>query len=68
MSVQLRPLTYEDLYAMPDDGLRREIIGGELIVNPAPGPGHQRVLRALFRLIDDQVQRTSMGEVFFARQ
>ncbi len=66
MSVQLRPLTYDDLSLMPDDGLRREIIGGELIVTPAPSPGHQRVLRSLFRLIDDHVQRTSMGEVFFA--
>lgn len=34
-------LTYEDLQRFPDDNLRREIIGGELFVTPAPGGRHQ---------------------------
>jgi Uma2 family endonuclease len=38
-----RPFTYADLQEMPDDGYRREIIGGTLIVTPAPTGGHQRV-------------------------
>lgn len=38
-----RPLTYDDLYDMPDDGNRRELIGGELIVNPSPRRAHQIV-------------------------
>jgi Uma2 family endonuclease len=38
-----RPFTYDDLEAMPDDGYRREIIGGSLIVTPSPTGGHQRV-------------------------
>lgn len=33
--------TYEDLAGFPDDNRRREIIDGELIVTPAPGPKHQ---------------------------
>lgn len=33
--------TYDDLATFPDDNLRREIIGGELIVTPAPAPKHQ---------------------------
>jgi Uma2 family endonuclease len=66
MNALQRPLTYDDLLDMPDDGQRREVIGGELIVNPAPTPGHQRVARRLFRLIDDYAMRTGAGEAFFA--
>jgi Uma2 family endonuclease len=42
-----RPFTYADLDGMPDDGYRREIIGGTLIVTPAPNGGHQRVSGSL---------------------
>lgn len=34
---QVRKLTYDDLLAMPDDGLRHEIIDGVLYVSPSPG-------------------------------
>lgn len=36
-----RPLTREDLDAMPDDGHRYELIDGLLIVTPAPSLRHQ---------------------------
>lgn len=61
-----RLLTYADLQEMPDDGNRYEIIGGELIVNPAPISDHQRVLVQLFRLLDDFAVETDAGEVFVA--
>jgi Uma2 family endonuclease len=37
-------LTYDDLQAFPEDNLRRELIGGELIVTAAPALRHQRVV------------------------
>ncbi len=40
-------LTYSDLAEMPVDGSRREIIAGELLVNPAPRIRHQEILHAL---------------------
>jgi Uma2 family endonuclease len=46
-----RPLTYADLLDMPDDGKRREIIGGELVVSPAPTAGHQDVVGNLFIIL-----------------
>lgn len=36
------PFCFDDLEAMPDDGYRREIIEGCLIVTPAPNYAHQR--------------------------
>ncbi len=37
-------LTYDDLASFPEDNLRRELIGGELIVTAAPATRHQRVV------------------------
>jgi Uma2 family endonuclease len=36
-----RPVTVEDVWAIPDDGRRHELIEGVLIVTPAPGAAHQ---------------------------
>lgn len=46
-----RPFTYEDLEDMPDDGYRREIIGGSLIVTPAPNARHQLVVGQLLAIL-----------------
>lgn len=40
-------LTYQDYLELPDDGNRYEIIDGELFVNPAPVPQHQRIVANL---------------------
>jgi Uma2 family endonuclease len=47
MSTAVRLLTYDDLCQTPDDGKRYEIIGGELIVAPAPNVSHQDVVSYL---------------------
>ena len=46
-------LTLADLEAMPDDGRRYELIGGAIVMTPAPGVDHQRVSRRLQRLLED---------------
>jgi Uma2 family endonuclease len=55
MSVEMtrpaRSFTYEDLEGTADDGYRREIIGGTLIVTPSPAGGHQRAAGNLFALL-----------------
>ncbi len=46
------PYTVDDLFDMPDDGNRYEVVGGSLLVSPAPSPRHQYVadeLRLLLR-------------------
>ncbi|MHB8296424.1 MAG: Uma2 family endonuclease [Acidimicrobiales bacterium] len=55
-----RAFVYEDLGGMPDDGYRREIIDGDLVVSPAPASGHQRMggmLSASSRAQDRLVKR-----------
>jgi Uma2 family endonuclease len=40
-------MTWEDAQQMPDDGMRYEAIGGELIVTPAPNLRHQDIVLRL---------------------
>jgi hypothetical protein len=41
-------LTRDDLDALPDDGLRHELIDGACVMTPTPGRAHQRMVGALF--------------------
>jgi Uma2 family endonuclease len=44
-------LTCEDVWSMPDDGRRRELIDGVLIVTPAPSRRHQRASGRLYVIL-----------------
>ncbi|KDN22916.1 Uma2 family endonuclease [Amycolatopsis rifamycinica] len=46
------PLTVHDLEGMPDDGRRRELIDGVLIVSPAPGLRHQTIGYRLYGVLE----------------
>ena len=61
-----RKLTYDDLLALPDDGLRHELIDGEHYVAPAPNTKHQRVSRRLTVALDRFIERHGCGELFVA--
>jgi Uma2 family endonuclease len=58
-------LTYDDLRAFPDDGLRRELIDGELHVSPAPGLRHQASVLAIGAALRAHV-REHGGAVYVA--
>ena len=60
-------LTYDDYVTFPDnDGIRKEIIEGELFMSPAPSIKHQLILRNLFRVLDNFIMEHNLGEIFFA--
>jgi len=59
-------LTYADLASFPDDGLRRELIGGELIVSPSPKTRHQVVSGRLFLLFGNHLESNGGGWVYYA--
>lgn len=54
--------TAEMVRALPDDGKRYEVVGGELLVTPAPRLAHQRAVMELWRLIADYVSDRALGE------
>jgi len=43
--------TYDDLRSAPDDGYRRELVEGQLLVSPAPDTLHQRCVVKLIVLL-----------------
>lgn len=63
---QVRKLTYDDLLAMPDDGLRHEIIDGVLYVSPSPGTPHQFTVGKLYQAIANYLDEHPVGEVYLA--
>lgn len=50
-----RPLTYDDLQELPDDGHRYELVDGQLLVSPSPIPRHQICVSRLWALLDAAV-------------
>lgn len=61
-----RKLGYDDLLNMPDDGMIREVLDGELVVTPSPSPIHQRVSKRLQRQLEAWFETRGLGEVFDA--
>lgn len=47
-----QPFSFADLDAQPDDGRRRELIAGSLVVSPAPFGAHQWCADRLLMLLD----------------
>lgn len=46
------PMTRAELDALPDDGRRRELVDGVLVVTPAPLIRHQHAVMNLIRVLD----------------
>lgn len=59
-------MMYQDLCALPDDGLRHELIDGEHFVTPSPASKHQIVLANLHRVIGTHTHMTTCGVTLFA--
>jgi Uma2 family endonuclease len=51
-------------YARLPEGAPYELIGGDLVMAPAPTPDHQRIIGRLFRLFSGFVEEQALGEVF----
>ncbi len=56
--------TIEELLALPDDGLRHELLDGEHVVTPAPEVRHQRAVLALADVLRAGVGQRDDVEIF----
>src|SRR5947209_2126245 len=63
---QLRPITFEEYRAMPDDGVRYELIDGALFEMPGRKKIHQYVVGELFVSLREFVRRKRSGIVLVA--
>lgn len=59
-------MTYDDLLALPDDGLRHELIDGEHFVSPSPGSAHQLIIGNLYLLMRTFLREHPAGVVMLA--
>lgn len=67
MAVRAPATTAEELWNLPDDGLRRELVEGELrVMAPPPGAEHGRVAATVAGLLFTHVRHTSGGVTFAA--
>jgi Uma2 family endonuclease len=58
--------TIEELLALPDDGLRHELLDGVHVVTPAPSLLHQRALRALLEHLRTVLTGRAEVETFWS--
>jgi Uma2 family endonuclease len=66
MAVETAAKTVEELWKLPDDGLRRELVRGELrVMTPAPAE-HGRVTATVGILLGAHVRETASGVTFGA--
>jgi Uma2 family endonuclease len=63
MSTQLRTMTADELLAMPEDGIRRELVAGELREMTPPGERHGDAAQNINRSLDAHVFARRLGKV-----
>src|SRR6478609_9710272 len=66
MPAQPTEWTVEMVRALPDDGNRHEVIGGELFVTPAPSWTHQRAVGELYRALMPYLEEHALGVAIIA--
>jgi Uma2 family endonuclease len=63
MTVNAKLMTAEELLCLPDDGMRHELVRGELRTMAPPGFPHGRSATRFGRSLDRHVEANQLGEV-----
>ena len=56
--------TFADLFKMPENGMHRELVDGELIELPPPQYLHALVAHRIYDLLNDHARRRKLGRTF----
>ncbi|HWE40759.1 MAG TPA: Uma2 family endonuclease [Isosphaeraceae bacterium] len=64
MATVTRPMTADEFFMMPDDGLRHELIRGEVHTMSPPGGYHGEVMIEFGARIRDHVKANDLGRVY----
>ena len=67
MATQAKRWTLAELYRLPDDGNKYELVRGDLFVTPAPSVGHETILACLNEILVPFVVANGLGKVFHPR-
>ncbi|HEU0052107.1 MAG TPA: Uma2 family endonuclease [Longimicrobium sp.] len=59
-----RPMTADEFYRMPDDGVRRELVRGEVRVTSPGGRSHSRIGLRIGGRLDRYVVEHGLGEAY----
>lgn len=65
-AMALSQISWRDVQQMPDDGHRREAIGGDLYVTAAPSSRHQEISATLTASLHELLVRPGHGRLFHA--
>jgi Uma2 family endonuclease len=66
MSVATRLITADEFLAWPDDGLRHELLNGEVVSMSLPGGRHGKIALKIGRLVGNYIEAHQLGDTYAA--
>ncbi|MFL5542928.1 MAG: Uma2 family endonuclease [Longimicrobiaceae bacterium] len=63
-ATETRVVTADELLMMPDRGVRRELVRGEVREMPPPGEEHAEIATELARILGNHVRQHGLGRVY----
>lgn len=66
MSLKTRPMSADEFLALPDDGLRHELIRGEVLTMPLPGGRHGAIAMEIAWQLNSHVKLRGLGRIYAA--
>jgi Uma2 family endonuclease len=66
MATQRKLMTADEFFCLPDDGMRHELVRGEVTTSPPPGPGHGNVGFEIGFVLGGFIRQHRLGHCYAA--